>query len=167
MKKIFNSLFQFAIGQYIMHVAQDSDEYALQVGATATPLDPTQAHGRIRVGHFKFSALTSAADDTLNLLKMPAGKVRVLAVHVKTSAFGAGTVLDVGYGAYTDRSSRDAVVAAPAALASDLSLAAAADLHAYPDVVIDSTGGWTLTGLLQVGAGTAETLSGYVEYVID
>ena len=150
-----------------MHVAQDSDEYALQVGATATPLDPTQAHGRIRVGHFKFAALTSAADDTLNLLKMPAGKVRVLAVHVKTSAFAVSTVLDIGYGAYTDRSSRDAVVAAPAAFASDLAVSSAGDLHAYPDVIIDSTGGWTLTGLLQVGAGTAETLSGYVEYVID
>ena len=167
MKKLANLLFHVLIGQFMFYAAFDSDEYALQVGANATPLDPTQAHGRVRVGHFNFGALTAAADDTLNLLKMPAGKVRVLALHVISSAFVATADLDVGYGAYTNRSDRAAVAADPDAFANDLDVATGGTFHTYPDVVIDSTGGWTLTGTLATAGASADTLSGWIEYVVD
>lgn len=165
--KIASTLFQSFIGQFMFFAAFDSIEYAKQVGSTATPLDPTDAHGRVRIGHFEFSSLTAAAADTLNLLKMPAGKTRVLALHLVTSAFAATADLDIGYSAYTNRSDRAAVVADPDAFANDLDVATGGAFHVYPDVVIDSTGGWTLTGVLALAGGTTETVKGWVEYVID
>lgn len=165
--KITSLLFQTFIGQFMFFAAFDSIEYAKQVGSTATPLDPTDAHGRVRIGHFEFSSLTAAAADTLNLLKMPAGKTRVLAVHITTSAFVATADLDVGYGAYTNRSDRVAVVADPDAFANDLDVATGGTFHVYPDVIIDSTGGWTLTGTLATAGASTDTLKGWVEYVID
>ncbi|HYD35960.1 MAG TPA: hypothetical protein VD999_07920 [Vitreimonas sp.] len=167
MKKYTKALFHVLIGQFMFHATHASDEYALQTGVTATPLDPTQSMGRVRIGHFNYTALTSADGDTLNLLKMPAGKVRVLRACVQNSAFAASTVLDLGYGAYTDRDSRVAIAADPDAFVVDADVNATTDKDLLVDVVVDSAGGWTLTGTLTGGAGTAESLSGWVEYVVD
>lgn len=163
------SLLKYAlVGQYEMKMAAfDSDEYALQVGSTATPLDPTQAQGRVRIGHFNFAALTAAANDTLNLLKMPAGKIRILRVCIQKSAFGAGGTLDMGFGAYTNRSDGAAVAADPDAFVANLAMDATTAVDQLVDVVVDSRGGWTLTGLLETAGATAETLKGWIEYTID
>lgn len=160
-------MFQFTIGQYMFFAAFDSNEYAEQVGVGATPLDPTEAHGRLRIGHFQFDSLTAAAADTLNLLKMPAGKVRVLKVVAISSAFVATADLDIGYGAYTNRTDGASVVADPDAFANDLDVATGGTFETYPDLVIDSRGGWNLTGVLATAGASADTLRGWVEYVVD
>lgn len=165
--KLALNLFQMTIGQFMFFAAFDSIEYAKQVGSSATPLDPTDAHGRVRIGHFEFTDLTAAAADTLNLLKMPAGKVRVLKLHLVTSAFEATADLDIGYSAYTNRSDRAAVNADADAFANDLDVATGGTFDTAPDVIIDSTGGWTLTGTLATAGASGDTIKGWVEYVID
>ena len=165
--KLVSVLAYALIGQFKFYAAYDSDEYALQVGSTATPLDPTQQAGRVRVGHFNFSSLSPAASDTLNLLKMPAGKIRILRLCLKKSAFNATAVLDVGYGAYTNRSDGAAVAASANAFADNIAMDATTDVDQLVDVTVDSRGGWTLTGLFQVAGGSTETLKGWIEYVID
>ena len=146
---------------------QSSNEHAKQVGSDATPLDPTDAHGRLRIGHFEFAALTAAAADTLNLLKMPAGKIRILRLTLVTSAFAATADLDIGHSAYTDRSDRSAEVADVDAFAAALDVATGGTFEVLVDKTIDSSGGWTLTGTLANAGGSAETIKGFVEYILD
>lgn len=144
-----------------------SNEHGLQVGAVATPLEPTQAMGRVRLAHFQYDALTAAAGDTLNLIKMPAGKVRVLQVKAIHSAFVLNSTLSFGNGIFTNRSTRAAVAAAVASITPAIPVDNTTDINRLSDTIIDSSGGFTVTGTLAVAGVAAGTIRGWVEYVVD
>lgn len=148
-----------------------SDEYADQVAVPPEMLQPNQAHGRLRVAHFSYgaatgNALTTVANDTLSLAQLPAGDIRILRFCAKRTAFAVGTTLDVGLSSYKNMAGAD-VAAAPAALFAALAMDATTDIDKLVDIRVKTKTQLTLTGILKVGAGTAEELNGYIEYVVD
>lgn len=155
-------------------------ESSTQVGnVEASPpvlLDPRDNHGRVRFARFSFTQGAAAGDATSKqrLVKLPAGKVRVILPlsRVAHSAFGAARTLSLGHEAYET---------AGVAVAEDL-----ADLDTGVDV--SAAGSFIPTGTLggdetkefdsdegvvitaSNAGGTipaAATLQGHIAYVVD
>lgn len=144
-------------------------EYGNQVAVPPTPLDPTQDKGRVRIAHFDFTGITSAAiGDLINLIKLPAGKVRILKVCIKHASWATSSTLSIGHTGYTLATDKSAVAAAAAAFLAATAMNNTTDIDALADVVIDSTSGFTLTGTIGgAAAGSLANSSGWVEYVVD
>jgi hypothetical protein len=68
---------------------------------------PIDDHGKLRYQYFSVAALTVAlaANDEINLFRLPPGRKRVLPnlSRFTCSAFGAARVLDIGYRAFQAR----------------------------------------------------------------
>lgn len=149
----------------------------------ATPpvrLSTRDHHGRTRIAAFTFTQGAAAGDagSTMDLVKLPAGKVRVLKTGsvIVFSAFGAARVLDVGYTAFTksDGTTQAASVdtihdGANVAAAGSVVLGAGTNgLGTSPFIDFDSRDGVTIQA--KVGADTipaGATLNGYISYVLD
>lgn len=144
----------------------DTVEYAKQVSVPPTQLDTTEQHGRIRIAHFDTGTIDAAQNDLLNLIKMPAGKVRILRVCGANPAYGASATLDIGHTGYTNLSNV-AVAASEAAFVAALAVASAADVDKIVDVTIESRGGFTVQGKLEGANPASGQLKGWLEYVVD
>lgn len=76
----------------------------LTEGARRYPIDD---HGKLRMQHFDVPALTVAyaANDTIELCRMPPGRLRILPwlSRWRSSAFGGGRTIDLGHRAYLIR----------------------------------------------------------------
>ena len=79
----------------------NSDLYEAQTGRRFKPPAAGPQEPRILPFEYKQKA-AGAANDTVNLVKLPAGRVRILAFAqtLYRSAFGAGRSVDIGHLAY-------------------------------------------------------------------
>lgn len=137
-----------------------------QEGTLATALARTQLGGRVLHQPFDFTQGAAAGDitSTQGLVKMPAGKHKVLGIGLQTSAFGASRVLDVGYEAHTKQDGT-AVNASANAFKDDADVSSAAFSFIPLNVAMDSKNGYVVSA--SVAGGTipaAATIKGYVLY---
>ena len=144
-----------------------SAEYQNQTADPVVELAPTDQHGRVRMAHFTFDSITGDANSTLDLIKMPAGRVRVLGVHMANSAFTATAALSLGHTGYTAEDG----TAEPAdddAFATGVDVATASTgRYVHCDVLVKSRGGFIVRGTVKTAGGASETLSGYLTYTVD
>jgi len=126
-------------------------------------------HGRVRVAAFDYTqAAQGSAGDDVNLVKLPAGSIRVLSVYVAFSAFGASRTLDLGYGAIVELSDGTTTAADPDGISANTDISGAGAVTSTANKTISSTEGVIVSA--QVNDGTlpaAATLNGYVLYVVD
>nr|VFK58894.1 MAG: hypothetical protein BECKUNK1418G_GA0071005_100538 [Candidatus Kentron sp. UNK]VFK68617.1 MAG: hypothetical protein BECKUNK1418H_GA0071006_100438 [Candidatus Kentron sp. UNK] len=138
----------------------------------------TEENGRVRASVFEFTQDGAGdAGSTVALIRLPAGRVRILS-HlsvIRCSAFGAGATLDVGYAAH-ENFKGDAVPADPDAIADGIDVSAAAQLSlggigagvAGPSVLAPSRDRVIILATCQ-GAAIPDgaTLTGVICYVND
>jgi len=159
--------------------------YSTQVtNADASPptfLETNEIAGRVRIAYFDYTVPTGniAAADTIDLVYLPAGRVRILktlSVYLCPIAFDATCVLDIGVVAHTDQDGSTAVAATTDDLSDGGATTAAVE-------VIFGTGtnaALTVTRLLNAndrvavqallvtaGATALDTIQGFVCYVND
>ncbi|RTL04988.1 hypothetical protein EKK58_09280 [Candidatus Dependentiae bacterium] len=141
---------------------------------------PVSDHGKLRIQFFTLPATTVAGDanTTIDLCKLPAGRVRILPRQsfISTSAFGSGRTLDVGHLAYDKRdaslgSSVSQEAAVVDALIDGLDVSSAVngvqfstalkfDMYSKSGVTIQAK---VLGGTIPSGA----TIAGYITYVYE
>jgi hypothetical protein len=135
--------------------------------------------GKYRIRYFEHvQSVAGDAGSTVDLVKLPAGKVRVLRAESKlwASAFGAARTLDVGYLAHTKDDGFKTPVAAVVDHfidGLDVSAATNATLFNQDDVTIptslfESEDGVTIQAI--VAGGTIPlnaTLKGYVAFIVE
>lgn len=139
--------------------------------------DANSVHGKWRFARFNFTQGAAAGDATslAELVKLPAGSVRVILDHsiISVSALGAARTADLGWLAYVDQDD-DAVAADPNGLDDGVDVSSAVRYAPIGTIGEDETylfqsnGGVTLT--LQINDGTipaAATIKGYIIYVVD
>lgn len=147
---------------------QNSTEYGNQIASPVTKQAPSVLGGRIRVA--KFTHVQSGAGDATsiaNLIKLPAGTIRILGIKAQHSDMGASRTLDFGYAANVDVDG-NAVAADPDAIVADLDVNNTTDKVVHGDVSLTTRDGLIITA--QVNDGTfpdAATLDGWIEYVLD
>ena len=152
---------------------EKSTQYTEQT-TDGSKVDPAD-HGKVEIAYFSFTQGASAGDagSIAELIKLPAGKIRVLTEEsqIAFSAFGASRTLDVGYQAYTN-SSGTAVAIDADYFASAVDVSSAGELvlneSATPALAqeLDSQDGIVIQA--DVAGGTipaAATLEGYIKYV--
>jgi len=147
-------------------------EGALAEAAAAVRYWPAQG-AKIRLAHFTFVNGATVGDDgsSVNLVKLPAGKVRVLPIlsYIAVSALGASRVMDLGVRAYV---ASDGITAVAAILNDfvndrDVSSATAANFGTSLKKDYFSATGITICALITGGTlDAAETMEGYVAYEI-
>ena len=149
-------------------------------GYITIPAKVPESHewmGRIRIGFFTFVQGSDAGDagSTANLIKIPAGKVRLLLPlsRVHSSALGSSRTMDLGWIAYTNDAGV-AVAADPNGLDDGVDVSSAVAFNpagtvgTHETVLFESREGVVLTA--QVNDGTlpaAATIGGYFAYVVD
>ena len=166
-----------------MAVTTEKSTQATNQEANNAHLETREVQGRLRIAYFDFTQGAAAGDatSTVDLIYIPAGRVRVMSkmCWVTCSAFGASRVLDVGHTGYTDEGGT-AVTADPDMMADGLDVSAAADIQMG---LTTSTGVAAATGMTHlftsrdrtliqavVAGGTipaAATLNGFLVYVND
>lgn len=155
-------------------VTENSVEYAVQVAGDGSRNHANLQHGKKRIAVFHHTqAAAGDVNSKINLCNLPFGPVRVLGVHVNSSAFGAARTLDIGHTGYTGMDGV-AVVAAEDAFVSALDISGAVDSFkraggaTAAGVFIQSKGGFTVQAKVEGDAiDIGETLNGWVEYVTD
>jgi hypothetical protein len=147
----------------------NSVEHAQQIANPPVLLDTTQDRGRIRIGHFDITGIVSAASsDDFNLLRLPAGRIRILRCSCKHGAWAASSTLSFGHRGFIRTSDKATVAAAATAFTAAIAMPNTTDIDLLSDVVIDSTQGFTLVGFVGGAAGgTLPATTGFIEYVID
>jgi len=133
--------------------------------------------GRVRMAFFEFTQGAAAGDagSLAYLVKLPAGKVRVLLPlsRIANSALGTSRTMDLGWAAYTNDDGT-AVAADPNGLDDGIDASAAAatnpggTIGGHETKLFESQAGVVLTA--QINDGTipaAATLKGYFLYVQD
>ena len=128
---------------------------------------------KVRLAHFTFvNGDTVGADgSSVNLVKLPAGRVRVLPIlsYIAVSALGASRVMDLGVRAYV---ASDGITAVAAILNDfvndrDVSSATAANFGTALKKDYFSYNGLTICAVIAGGTlDAAETMEGYVAYEI-
>ncbi len=133
--------------------------------------------GKLKMLRFSFTqgAVAGAAGSLAELVKIPAGVVRVIlpVSRIAFSAMGTARTLDLGWLAYTD--TNDAAVAAdPNGLDDGVDVSSAGSVSPGGTVggdetyLFESNGGLTLTAQINDGTLPAgATLKGYIFYVQD
>lgn len=161
-----------------MAVTQEQSTEISNPLATPPVLNGADAvHGKLRIARFNFTQGAAAGDagSLSELVKLPAGSVRVLLAlsRITTSAFGAARTLDLGWLAYTDKDNA-AVVADPNGLDDGVDVSSAVTYTPAGIVGNDETylfqsqSGVTITA--QTNDATipaAATIKGYLVYVVD
>lgn len=156
---------------------QTSDQITLGTNSPKEFVDVSEWAGRLRVAYFSHTQSGAGdAGSTVDLVKLPAGRIRVMTdlCKIANSAFGAARTLDVGYQAYTAKDGTTtaadpdalttAVIDVSAAATNFLATAAGAD----PTLYINSRDGVTIDCV--VAGGTipdAATLYGVIVYMKD
>lgn len=143
--------------------------------------EPNETHGRHRIAYFEFTAAaTVATSDIIQLVYLPAGRVRILkslSYVLSGTGFDATSDLDIGVAAHTDQDGSTAVTVTTDDLLDGGDVATAdtpiqlgtgtnADdsltrlLNSFDRVIVQGT-------VLTAGATAADTLEGYITYVND
>jgi hypothetical protein len=162
-----------------MAVTAEKGDQITNTEASPTVLeDTTSLHGRMRIAFFSHTQVAAGdANSTVEVVKLPAGKVRVLfqSSRIEHNWTVATVDMNVGWQAYTDNDG-EAVVADPNGLdaAVDVETAgiitpgSAIAAGAGKTMVFNSLSGVTLE-LQAVAAGLniGDTAQGYFVYVVD
>ena len=132
---------------------------------------------KVRIAYFDFVQDGAGdANSTVDLVKVPSGRVRILTSlsHIVVSDLGTGTTMDIGHTGWTkhDGTSQTAVVDAFAdGLDTDgaaLTVAPGSASWLNSGLIIDSKEGTTIQAkVLGAGIANAETISGWIAYVQD
>jgi hypothetical protein len=144
-----------------------------------TILDTTDLKGRVRVANFSHTQ-SGAGDATsdIELVRLPAGRVRLLASQSKAYVAWATALatLDLGWGAYTDQDGA-AVAADPNGIDDGIDVDTAgyqtfgnlaAIAAAGGTVEFNSQSGVTILATSQdVALADGDTIAGYFLYVVD
>ena len=130
--------------------AWNSTQYALQIDPNLKANSPD--HGRVKAMYFEYTqGSTAGADgDTINLVQLPAGRLRVLAhlSRINVSALGASRVMNVGYTAFTQPGATAA--AAPSTVNADADFfCSAVDVSAATSTTFDESTTATLGNQLE------------------
>ncbi len=149
---------------------ENSNEFKDQVANPVVHAAATELTGRIRVAKFTFvqGAAAGDANSTIELIKLLVGRIRVLEIDFKTSAFGASRVASVGHRAATALDGITAIAENLSAFASGIDFSAAAASKTYSNVLVSSLEGLTLVA--QITGGTipiGATVEGFISYVND
>jgi len=156
---------------------ESSSQIGKQDGTPPTMLDTRDLHGRVRFARFDFTQGAAAGDaaSIQRLIKIPAGKVRVLLAlsRIANSDFGAARTLDLGWEAYTKNNG--VAVAVNFAGLDAAQAVTPAGAYAPTGTVggdetfeFDSDKGVNICS--RVAGGTipaAATIKGYLAYVVD
>lgn len=151
----------------------NSTQAALQLGP-GTDIDHPD-HGRVKCVSFEFNqgAVAGDATSTALLIKLPAGKLRVLSnlSQISFSAFGASRTLDVGFTAY-NLLDNTAVNADPDYFASAVDVSAAgvtqfseSTTPARSQYLESREGIWVNATVAGGTIPASATLTGYIVYV--
>lgn len=135
---------------------------------------PIDDHGKVRMQYGSVAALTVAyaANDQIELFKLPPGRKRILPClsRVSCSAFGAARTLDLGYRAYSTRPSDtadevedgdafiDGMDVSAALNAAAMSTVLKYDMYSRTEVTVFAT---ILGGTMPIGA-TLQILMAYL-----
>jgi hypothetical protein len=153
---------------------ENSTQYELQNDNQSALNAPD--HGKVRVLSFEHTqAVAGDANSISTLIKLPAGRIRVLTnmSKIATSAFGSSRVLSVGFAAYEEADGTP-VTADPDYFASAVDVANATsfvldesttpalsqELNSKNGIVINAT---TTGGTIPAAA----TIKGYILYVVE
>ncbi len=153
-----------------------SDEVTNINAVPPVALSPVDHHGKVRIAHVTYSQVaTGTAGDTVELCKLPAGRVRVLGrlsslYHNLT--VGSAT-LDVGWAAYTDLDGA-AEAAVGDGLDDGIDTETAGTINLGTNVaaaggsqLFESEEGVTITATLVGEPQAGDDLVGFVAYVCD
>lgn len=137
---------------------QNSTQYANQIAIPPVIMEANQFYGKLRVMKFNFTQSgAGSAASIARLIRLPAGKVMLLALNsrVKTSAMGTGRTMHLGYAQYR---LQDGTIqtASNAAINSAVDVAAAATTTpgaalADGTITFISRGGVILIATINVG----------------
>lgn len=157
--------------------AEKSDQITNQEASPPVMTGVDTLRGKLKILRFSFTQGAAAGDatSTAELVKVPAGVVRVFLEksYIAISALGAARTLDIGWQAYTDTND-EAVVADPNGLDDGTDVSSAVAFKPIGTVggdetfLFESNGGVTLEA--QINDGTipaAATIKGYFAYVQD
>lgn len=160
--------------------AEYSAEFNLtQIAVPQQMVDVNKWHGRVRSRYFKFTQGAAAGDanSTAELVRMPAGRVRVLGwlSSIAFAAFGAARTLDVGNRAYTkvdDTTQAEAAQfyasAVDVSAAGSLLLSESTAAGTHTNLLVESKGGFTIFAKVAGGTIPAGTIvEGTILYVVD
>lgn len=127
--------------------------------------------GKIRLAHFTWTNGSTVGDagSSVNLVKLPHGKIRVLPglSRIAVSALGASRVMDLGVRAYVASDGKTAVAAILNDFVNDRDVSSATDSTFGTTVKKDYFSATGLTICATIAGGTldaAETMEGYVAY---
>jgi hypothetical protein len=140
--------------------AQSSTEYTNQNATPVTVMDSITNNGKVNFAKVTFTQSGAGdATSTVNLIDLPAGKVRFLGnmSALECSAFGASRVLDIGWTAYTDIDGA-AVTADADGLDNDLDVSAAARLGLGTNTAVADGGTYVFES--QTGVTLQATVAG-------
>ena len=155
---------------------QSSTEYENQTSVNPDFTEANVSTGKVRIQQITFTQDGAGdATSTVDLIKLPAGKVTLVGALSKldVSAFGASRTLDVGWGAYT-KADGTGVDADPDGLDDGLDVAAASQISLGSELlnggvkVFDNRKGVKLLGT--VAGGTipdGATIKGFIAYVVE
>jgi len=156
---------------------EKSDQITNQEASPPVMTGVDTLRGKMKILRFTFTQGAAAGDatSTAELVKVPAGVVRVFLAlsRITVSALGAARTMDIGWQAYTDTND-DAVVADPNGLDDGVDVSSAVTYNPTGTVgedetyLFESNGGVTIEA--QVNDGTipaAATINGYFVYVQD
>lgn len=158
---------------------QNSTEYANTLALPPVRNGTTDWNGRLRFQRFSFTQTGGSEGDvgsSANLVKLPAGRVRVFLAlsRITNSGFGVGRTLNLGWAAYNLGTDGSVVTADPDGLDATQSVASAGSYNPTGTVggdetyLFDSASGVLITATV---AGDTipnnATLSGYIVYVHD
>jgi hypothetical protein len=158
---------------------ESSTEFTNQNATPPTIMDSIDNGGRVRFAKVTFTQGAAAGDanSTIDLIELPAGKVRFLGnmSSLVFSAFGAARVLDIGWLAYTDQNGT-AVVADADGLDDGIDVSAAGRVTlgtntavtSGDSLVFQSRGPVTLQATVLGGTiPAAATVEGVIAYTFD
>ncbi len=157
---------------------ENSVEYGNHVASPPVMNKTADWHGRLRLMFFEFTQGAAAGDagSIARLVKLPAGKVRVIlpVSRIGFSALGAARTMDVGWEAYNDDDGNNAIAADPNGLDDGVDVSAAGAVNPTGIVggaetyLFESTAGVVLSAQINDGTIPAgATIKGYFVYVVD
>lgn len=128
--------------------------------------------GKLRTAHFTFTQSGNGDDgSSVNLVKLPPGKVRVLPTlsRIVVSALGSSRVMDLGNRAYIASDGKTTVAESLEEYVADRDVSAATDSHFGTDPKKDFFSATGIVVCARIAGGqldTGETMEGYVMYEI-
>ena len=148
-------------------------EASTQAGYQADPstgkIEPTDS-GALRLARFDFTQGAAAGDatSTVDLVRLPAGKVRIMGPlsRLAFSALGASRVIDVGHTGYTEPDG-DAITADEDAFAAAIAATSAGASALTGEILVESRDGFLVQAKVEAGTlPAAATMSGYIAYLM-